>query len=181
MANHIFYLCRRFKWHIRGSGIIFHLYCSILPTRWWQKRSCSTLELILKGKATSCWIIGGRQDNLQSANLLCMISLFLTLFSQNKLGDFFFDSGRFSRAKNVLAQMLRRNVRLVLEIAPFISTESPSFSETSKLGLLVKQIGSDIPALTSFKVSENTWLTFRQALLHIFMFPVLCSRYLLFM
>ena len=70
------------------------------------------------------------------------------------MGDFFFDSGRFSRAKNVLAQMLRRNVRLVLEIAPFISTESPSFSETSRRGLLVKQIGSEIPALTSFKVKE---------------------------
>merc|ERR1712131_317773 len=35
---------------------------------------------------------------------------------QGKLGDLFFDDERFSRARNVLAQMLRRNVRLVLEI-----------------------------------------------------------------
>ena len=83
----------------------------------------------------------------------------MLIFLQGKLGDLFFDDKRFSRARNVLAQMLRRNVRLVLEISPFISTESSSFSETSRLGLLVKQLGSDIPALTSFKVSLHIrWL-----------------------
>ena len=76
---------------------------------------------------------------------------FISIF-QNKLGDFRFDVGRFSRAKNVLFQMLRRKVRLVLEISPFISTESANFFETSQLGLLVKQKGTNVPALTSFKV-----------------------------
>ena len=86
----------------------------------------------------------------------------MLIFLQGKLGDLFFDDERFSRARNVLAQMLRRNVRLVLEISPFISTESSSFSETSRLGLLVKQLESDIPALTSFKVSlHSLTLTFQ--------------------
>ena len=81
---------------------------------------------------------------------------------QSKLGDFTFDAKRFPEPKNILAQMLRKGLRMILTITPFISTESPNFAIASNLGLFVKQkrdhgekaSGLTTPALTTFKVRE---------------------------
>ena len=78
---------------------------------------------------------------------------------QAHLGDFAFDPDLIPEPKNLMVKLLKKGIRIVLTLTPFIKTESPNFAIASKLGLLVRQGRSestnqllDTPALTSYKV-----------------------------
>ena len=60
----------------------------------------------------------------------------------------------------MMVKMLKKGIRMILTVTPFVNTESPNFAVANKLGLLLRQERSELtnelletPALTSFQVT----------------------------
>jgi myogenesis-regulating glycosidase len=67
---------------------------------------------------------------------------------QTSIGDLTLDETRFPTFKDTVDIIHRRGFRVTLTVLPFVSTESASFYETVRDGLLVNERGGEIPALT---------------------------------
>lgn len=79
-------------------------------------------------------------------------------FWQKEIGDFTVDVERFERFAETVNILHKQGFRIVLTIQPFISTDSPSFSEAVHKKLLIYERLSErsIPALTRYKSAMST-------------------------
>lgn len=79
-------------------------------------------------------------------------------FWQKEIGDFTVDVERFKRFAETVNVLHKKGFRIVLTVQPFISTDSPSFSEAVHKKLLIYERLSErsIPALTRYKSAPST-------------------------
>lgn len=79
-------------------------------------------------------------------------------FWQKEIGDFVVDTARFETLNETISLLHKQNFKIVFTIQPFISTDSPSFSEAVNKKLLIYERLSErsIPALTRYKSAPST-------------------------